>query len=81
MRVIDPAIDIILDGKRFAFRTWPIIPRVGDNILLRDGEISAVITRVVWGDDSSYHGPGERQWIQLVCKTIESITDQKTAPT
>lgn len=64
-----PAVDIYLDGKKFAFRNWEIIPRPGDVVLLSNGEIFAEVTRVFWGDDSSY--PGDRQWVQITCKTIE----------
>lgn len=69
-----PAVDIILDGKKFAFRNWTIIPRVGDHVLLKNGEISALVESVIWGDDSACRHT-ERQWIQLVCKTAESIVE------
>ena len=64
-----PAVDIYLDGKKFAFRTWEIIPRVGDILLLRNGEIFAEVTCVFWGDDNS--APEDRQWVQIACKTVD----------
>lgn len=67
---MEPVVDIILDGKKFAMRNWGIIPRVGDTVILKDGEIFAEVSRVVWGDDSACRHK-ERQWVQLVCKTIE----------
>lgn len=67
---MNPAVDIYLDGEKFAFRTWEIIPRKGDMVILKGGEIFAEVTGVFWGDDSSYHGPGERQWVQLTCRTV-----------
>jgi len=70
-----PVVDIILDGKKFAMRNWAVIPRVGDHILLRNGEISALVESVVWGDDSQVRHV-ERQWIQLLCKTVESICER-----
>ena len=68
-----PIIDILLDGKKFAMRnTWALIPRVGDTVILKNGEVFAKVTRVYWSDDSSANAAGlERQWVQLVCKTVE----------
>lgn len=67
-----PIIDILLDGNKFAMRnTWALVPRVGDTVILKNGEVFAEVTRVVWGDDSAATGAGlERQWVQLLCKTI-----------
>lgn len=65
-----PIIDIILDGKIFGQRNWEIIPRAGDTILLKDGEIYATVKQVVWGDDSRA-APHERQWVQIVCTKDE----------
>ena len=67
-----PFIDILLDGKKFAMRnTWALIPRVGDTVILKNGGVFAEVTRVVWGDDSAATGGGlERQWVQLLCKTL-----------
>ena len=72
-----PIIDILLDGKKFAIRnTWTLIPRVGDALLLKNGEVLAEVTGVIWSDDSAANAAGlERQWVQLLCKTI----DQKVA--
>ena len=68
-----PIIYILLDGKKFAMRnTWALIPRVGDTVILKNGEVFAKVTRVYWSDDSSANAAGlERQWVQLVCKTVE----------
>ena len=68
-----PIIDIRLDGKKFAMRnTWALIPRVGDTVILKNGAVWATVTRVVWSDDSAALGAGlERQWIQVLCKTID----------
>jgi hypothetical protein len=69
-----PIIDILLDGRNFAIRnTWALIPRVGDTVLLKNGEVFAEVTRVVWSDDSAATGAGlpGRQWLQLLCKTID----------
>jgi hypothetical protein len=70
---MQPIIDIVLDGSRFASRTtWTLIPRVGEVILLKNGEVWAKVTQVVWGDDSAASAAGlERQWIQVLCKTID----------
>lgn len=65
-----PTIDILLDGTLYAARTWAHIPRVGDTLILKRGEVWAEVEKVVWSDDTACHHV-ERQWIQLVCKTVE----------
>lgn len=68
---MNPVVDIILDGERYAARNWTIIPRVGEIVILKGGEVWAEVTQVVWGDDSAAGQFSNRQWIQLICKTIE----------
>lgn len=68
---MQPIVEFILDGKLFASRNWAIIPRSGEIVLLKKGSVWAKITQVVWGDDSQAPSGIERQWVQLVCKTIE----------
>lgn len=63
-----PIIDIILDGELFACREWEIIPRVGELVLLKKGDVWARVEQVLWGDDSAAPSSINRQWIHLVCK-------------
>ena len=57
-------ISIVLRGRKFGFRYWPAVPRVGDVIVLPDPEREAEklypanVTKVVWGlfDDSKGFG-------------------------
>jgi hypothetical protein len=67
-----PIIDIILDGAPFtSLFSWTLIPRAGEIVLLRNGDVWAKVTQVVWGDDSAAKSSGlDRQWIQILCKTI-----------
>lgn len=69
-----PLIDFILDGKLFAMRnTWDSIPRVGDTVIFKNGEVWADVVRVIWGDDSAASSASiERQWVQILCKTVEN---------
>ena len=60
-------VDFILDGELYAQRRWKTIPRVGETILLKNGEIFAEVRHVVWGDETPEL---KRQWIQILCKTI-----------
>jgi hypothetical protein len=43
-------ITVFLDGKPFAVRFWPVVPRVGDSIGLgvKPNEFIAKVNRVVW---------------------------------
>lgn len=69
---MQPLVDFILDGRLFAAKMWTAIPRVGEVVLLKDGKVWAEVTQVVWGDDSSAKASGiDRQWIQVLCKTME----------
>lgn len=68
---MNPVVDIILDGKIFGMRTWTIIPRIGEIVLLKNGEVWAKVKQVVWGNDSKAPPGVERQWIQLLCETID----------
>lgn len=47
------SIDFFLDGRVYAHRYWFHVPRVGDEVNLRDAESDGVMTcrvlRVVWG--------------------------------
>jgi hypothetical protein len=47
------SIDFFLEGKIYAHRYWFHVPRVGDEIALRDAETDAnmicKVVRVVWG--------------------------------
>jgi hypothetical protein len=47
------SIDFFLDGRVYAHRYWLHVPRVGDEVNLRDAEADAQMTcrvlRVVWG--------------------------------
>jgi len=71
-----PLIDFVVDGKQFAMRnTWDIVPRVGDTVILKGGEVWVEVTRVIWGDDSQAEAARlDRQWVQLLCKTIPDPT-------
>lgn len=66
--VID--IQIFLDGKMYAARMWPAVPRVGDDIglALKDGEIVAKVKRVVWLRDRRSL---DRCAVDLYCETGE----------
>lgn len=67
-----PLIDFIVDGQKFAMRnSWDTIPRVGDTVILKGGEVWVEVTRVIWSD---YSAAIERQWVQLLCKTIADQT-------
>lgn len=70
-----PLIDFLVEGKRFAVVSdWLHVPRVGEFVLIRDGEICLEVVRVVWSEDSSARAAGlERQWVQLVCKIVEKF--------
>lgn len=65
---MDPIVDILVDGKPYAIRNWREIPRVGDIINLKNGEVWGKVHAVVWSDDTACHHT-ERQWIQLLCTT------------
>lgn len=53
------------------------MPRVGDTVILKGGEVWVEVTRVIWCDDSATSGAGlERQWVQLLCKTIDDPTKE-----
>jgi hypothetical protein len=71
-----PLIDFIVDGKNFAMRdSWDVIPRVGDTVILKGGKLWVEVTRVIWGDDSRAEAARlDRQWVQLLCKTIPDPT-------
>ena len=64
------AIDIIRDGKRYAYRTWNHVPRVGDVIQLNGGDVHVEVKRVVWADDDAND---HDCWVQLLCKTVKNI--------
>lgn len=80
MSDIAPVVDIILDGKPYAQRNWRILPRVGDFLLLKNGEVKAKVELVVWSDDTAYRPLGDRQWVQIACKTVESIDIDANVP-
>jgi len=69
-----PMIDFIVDGKRFAARNWELIPRVGDTVILGNGKVWVEVTMVIWADDSAAPSSFERQWVQILCKTIDDPT-------
>lgn len=69
---MQPIVEFILDGKLFAERNWAIIPRTGEIVLLKKGEVWAEVTQVIWGDDSTVLSGIKRQWVQVMCKTILS---------
>jgi hypothetical protein len=64
------AIDIFRDGKRYAYRTWSHVPRVGDTIQLEGGKTHVEVLRVVWADDDA---KDHNCWVRLLCKTVENI--------
>lgn len=70
---MEPVVDFILDGELFASRLWKMIPRVGEIILLKNGDVWAEVTQVIWGDDSKSRSSMNRQWIQVVCKQIDGV--------
>lgn len=51
------SIDFFLDGRVYAHRYWFHVPRVGDEVNLRDAEADEQMTcrvlRVVWGVERS----------------------------
>lgn len=61
-------INIMLDGKYFAHRSWLHVPRVGDEIMLGKPKKAYVVKRVVWGVEGD--GP-EWTWRQAVNIEIE----------
>ena len=64
-------VDFVVDGKRFASRNWNSIPRVNDHVFLNDGNLLVKVIEVVWGDDESTANPIlDKQWVQVLCKTI-----------
>jgi hypothetical protein len=70
-----PIIDILLDGKRVdSLNHWSWIPRVGDTVMLKNGEVFSDVVRVVWADDSAlaHSKTMHRQWVQLVCETTNA---------
>lgn len=68
--MMDPIVDIIIDGALYASRTWTIIPRVGEIVIFNDAKVQAKVTDVVWGDDT--RAPrGARQWVQVACVTFK----------
>lgn len=73
---MQPLIDFIVDDELFASRsTWGVVPRVGDTVLLKGGKVWVEVTRVVWSDDSAAEAHKlNRQWVQLLCKTIPDLT-------
>lgn len=77
---MEPIIDFILDGELFSSRPWKIVPRVGEIVLLKNGEVWTEVTQVVWGDDSAAPPSSKRQWIQILCKQIEKPVQHPNAP-
>lgn len=77
---MDPIIEFIVDGKLFAQRNWRLIPRVGEIVLLRNGEVWVEVIQVYWGDDSAAPAATERQWVQLACKLIAAPTANREKP-
>lgn len=69
---MQPIIDFIVDGVLFGSRNkWSLIPRVGDTVLLKGGKVFVEVQRVIWGDDSATPSGVDRQWVQVLCKTID----------
>ena len=68
---MEPIVEFIMDGKLFASRSWIIIPRIGEIVLLRNGEIFAEVQNVFWGDDSASPSSMKRQWVQIICKQVD----------
>lgn len=62
------SIEIFLDGERYASRSWPDVPRVGESISLdsKTGKFIAIVNRVVWLS-STQHGVCE---VDLYCERI-----------
>ena len=73
-----PLLDFLLDGKKYAMRTWDQIPRVGDTVIFKDGEVWAEVTRVIWAEDSAARSAGiqDRQWAQIICKSVQDPTKE-----
>ena len=71
-----PLIYFVVDGKKFAMRnSWDVVPRVGDTVILKGGEVWVEVTRVIWSDDTAAASAAlERQWVQLLCKSIPDPT-------
>jgi hypothetical protein len=63
-------IDISVDGQLFARRFWALIPRVGDVVMLRQGEIAVRVACVVWSEDVP-PAPLNSQVVNLFCKTVD----------
>lgn len=47
------AVAFFIDGKQYAYRSWPYVPRVGEEVMLHVPEEgdkrTFLVTRVVWG--------------------------------
>lgn len=47
------SITFFIDGKKYAYRSWPFVPRRGDEIMLyveaEDRKMPFIVKRVVWG--------------------------------
>lgn len=71
---MEPIIDFIVDGKRFATRNWGSIPRVGDIVIWKGGEVWVEVTKVIWSDDSAMPASIDRPWVQISCKLIDDPT-------
>ncbi len=69
-----PLIEFIVDGEKYAARTWEQIPRAGDTVILAGGDVWVEVTRVIWADDSGTPHDPDRQWVQILCKTIDDPT-------
>ena len=61
------AIHFFVDGREYAYRSWSFIPRVGDEVMLGEGDRrkAYVVKRVVWGNDAPDASRHEPQRINI----------------
>jgi hypothetical protein len=64
-------IFFLLDGKEFAFKTWPHVPRVGDWVVFpthKDRQPYEVV-RVIWRENRS---PPVNPYVEVEIKKVKS---------
>lgn len=67
-----PLIEVLIDGRVFAQRNWDDIPRVGDTLILKDGEVWVTVNGCYWSNDSQVKHE-DRLWIQLDCTLVKGL--------
>lgn len=65
-------IEFYLDGRRFALRSWHVVPRVGDEIMFgpERPKLAYRIKRVVWGVEGPEEDRMDRQAVNIEIERV-----------